>query len=92
MTSALIVLGALAVQRGEEEAARILLEFAAGAVIRDGVRTPVDVALLMHYQKKIEETADPLARTRYHEIADRMSVDEAVAYGVDGLIPRGADR
>jgi tetratricopeptide (TPR) repeat protein len=91
MTSALIVLGALAVQRGEDDAARILLDFAGRAFQRDGIRTPVDLALYIHYLKRLGAPPDTATGARYQDIAERMSVDEAIAYGLDGLMPRGVD-
>jgi hypothetical protein len=81
MTSVVVVLGALAVQRGEEDAARVLLEYAGAALLRDGIRTPVDIALYNHYLGKLGST-DAKTAKRCRELAREMSLEEAIAFGL----------
>lgn len=82
MTSVVVVLGALAVQRGDEEAARILLEYAGQALLREGIRTPVDIALYSHYLGKLGPATDAETASRCRERAEQMSLEEAIAYGL----------
>ena len=61
MNSAVVVLGALAVQRGDEDASRVLLEYAGRALIEGGIRTPVDIVLYSHYVGKLDPHDDERA-------------------------------
>jgi hypothetical protein len=83
MTSVVVVLGALAVQRDDTAAARVLLDYAGTALLRDGIRTPVDIALYTHYLKQLRSTDDDTAK-RSREIAGQMSLEEAIAFGLRG--------
>jgi hypothetical protein len=82
MTSVIVVLGSLAVQRGDRDRASVLLEYAGKALLRDGVRTPVDIALYSHYLKKLGRPADAETSARYRQLAEGMTLEEAIRYGL----------
>jgi tetratricopeptide (TPR) repeat protein len=81
MNSVIVVLGALAVQRGDDAAARILLEYAGMALMREGIRTPVDIALYRHYIQKVASATDAEA-AKYRNLAKEMSLEETLAFGL----------
>jgi predicted ATPase/class 3 adenylate cyclase len=82
MTSVVVVLGALAVQREDDEAAHVLLDYAGTALLREGTRTPIDIALYSHYLRKLGRAADAEAERRSRDRAQRMSLDDAIAFGL----------
>jgi predicted ATPase/class 3 adenylate cyclase len=81
MTSVVTVLAALAVLRGDQDTAGLLLAHAGHAIMTTGIRTPVDVALYSHYLRRCGEVDAETAR-RNRERASEMSVSEAVARGL----------
>ena len=83
MTSVVTVLAALAVLRGDDDTASLLLAHAGHAIVSTGVRTPVDIALYAHYLRRWGGVDAETAR-RNRERASEMSVADAVARGLDG--------
>ena len=83
MTSVVTVLAALAVLRGDDATAGLLLAHAGHAIVSTGVRTPVDIALYSHYLRRWGEVDAETAR-RNRERASEMSVSDAVARGLHG--------
>ena len=83
MTSVVMVLAALALLRGDQDTAGVLLAYAGGAIINTGIRTPVDVALYSHYLRRYGKVDAETAR-RNCELAEGMSASEAVARGLAG--------
>jgi predicted ATPase/class 3 adenylate cyclase len=83
MTSVVTVLAALAVMRGDQETAGVLLAYAGQAIMTTGIRTPVDLALYSHYLRRYGEVDAEIAR-RNSEQAAAMSVSDAVARGLGG--------
>ena len=83
MTSVVTVLAALAVLRGDDDTAGLLLAHAGHAIVSTGVRTPVDIALYTHYLRRLGEVDAETAR-RNRERASEMSVSDAVARGLHG--------
>jgi hypothetical protein len=82
MTSVVIGLGALAVQREDVETAVILFEYAGRALLRDGVRTPIDIALYSRYLDKLQSIADRATTQAYRERGRELSLDEALTIGL----------
>jgi len=82
MTSVVVVLAALAVRRDDQEVGGVLLEYAGQALLRDGVRTPIDIALYSHYLWKVRGPVDAETTARYRELAGQMSLGEALALGL----------
>ena len=83
MTSVVTVLAALAVLRGDQDTAGLLLVHAGHAIMTTGIRTPVDIALYSDYLRRYGEVDAETAR-RTSERASEMSVSEAVARGLGG--------
>ncbi len=83
MTSVVTVLAALAVLRGDDDTAGLLLAHAGHAIVSTGVRTPVDIALYTHYLRRWGEVDAETAR-RNRQRASEMSVSDAVARGLHG--------
>jgi tetratricopeptide (TPR) repeat protein len=81
MTSVVTVLAALAVLRGDQDTAGLLLAHAGHAIMTTGIRTPVDIGLYSHYLRRYGEVDTEAAR-RNRERASAMSVSEAVARGL----------
>lgn len=81
MTSAVVVLAALAVQRGDLDAGGVLLDHAGRAMMTTGIRTPLDIALHQHYMRRLGHVDEETAR-RYRERAAAMSVLDALAFGL----------
>jgi hypothetical protein len=82
MTSVVVVLAALAVQRDDQEIGGVLLEYAGQVLLREGIRTPVDIALYSHYLWKVRGPVDAETTARYRELAGQMSLGEALALGL----------
>jgi predicted ATPase/class 3 adenylate cyclase len=94
MTSVLVVLAALAVLRGERDAAGVLLDRAGNAIVTGGVRTPVDIALYSEYLRRYNEADDgdgdgvaDGAAANAQARAASMSLSDAVAFGLRALQP-----
>jgi hypothetical protein len=85
MTSVVVVLAALAVLRGDRDAAGVLLDYAGTAILTSGVRTPVDIALYSDYLRCYGDSGDG-STPGSHALAATMSVSDALALGL------GADR
>jgi len=83
MTSVVTVLAAIAVQRGDQDTAGVLLAHAGHAIMTTGIRTPVDIALYSHYLRRYGDVDAETAR-RNSQRASEMSVSEAVARGLGG--------
>ena len=83
MTSVVTVLAALAVLRGDDDTAGLLLAHAGHTIVSTGVRTPVDIALYSHYLRRLGEV-DPETASRNRQRASEMSVSDAVARGLHG--------
>jgi tetratricopeptide (TPR) repeat protein len=81
MNSVIVVLAAMAALRGEDEKARVLLEYVGAALFGGGLRTPIDLALLTHYLAKVAPTTDANAAA-LRERGAAMSMDEAIALGL----------
>lgn len=81
MNSVIVVLAAMAAIRGDEPKARVLLEYLSGALMRDGIRTPIDIALYRHYLDKVIDSTDAKAAT-YRELGTGLSLEEAIAFGL----------
>ncbi len=81
MNSVIVFLAAMASLRGDDTTARILLEYVGTALLREGVRTPIDLALLTHYVAKVGPKTDADA-TSLRQRAATMSMDEAIALGL----------
>ncbi len=58
LASVAVVLAALAERRGDIEVAALLLDRAGVAMLTQGIRTPVDLALHSHYQAKVNSSID----------------------------------
>ncbi|MGH2760757.1 MAG: ATP-binding protein [Actinomycetota bacterium] len=82
MNSVVVVLAALALRRGDEEVGALLLEYVGQAVLRDGVRTPIDIALYSHYLWKVRRPVDDETADRHRELVASMSLDDALAMGL----------
>jgi hypothetical protein len=82
MTSVVIVLGALAAQRDDLEAAAVLLEYSGQAMISSGVRTPVDIAMHSKYLHATRAKLDPASAEAYSARGVSMSLGEALEYGM----------
>jgi tetratricopeptide (TPR) repeat protein len=82
MSSVIITLGAMAQQRGDLTVAGPLLEYSTAALLRDGVRTPVDIAILMHYTAKMQAEVSPQDAQRYRDLAATMSTNDAIELGL----------
>jgi predicted ATPase/class 3 adenylate cyclase len=80
-TSVVVVLAALAVLRGDDETAGALLDYAGLAIIRSGIRTPVDMILYGHYLRRLGEAGGTRSQ-REREQAEAMSPSEAIALGL----------
>ena len=52
------------------------------ALLRDGVRTPVDIAILMHYTAKMQAELAPQDAQRYRDLAMTMSTNDAIELGL----------
>jgi predicted ATPase/class 3 adenylate cyclase len=83
MTSVVTVLAALAVLRGDQETAGVLLAYTGRAILTTGIRTPVDIALYSHYLTRYGDI-DAETAHRNCELAEAMSASEAVALGLAG--------
>ncbi len=83
MTSVVVVLGALAVLRNDLEAAAVLLDRGGRAIVTEGIRTPVDMALYSHYLVKVQLTADEDAATRARQRAEDMELADALNLGLE---------
>ena len=81
MNSVIVVLAAMAALRGDEPKARVLLEYLGTAMLRDGVRTPIDIALFRHYLDRVVAATDANA-TSYRELGRGLSLEEAIAFGL----------
>jgi predicted ATPase/class 3 adenylate cyclase len=81
MNSVIVVLAGMAALGGDEAKARLLLEYLGGAMLRDGVRTPVDIALYRHYVDKVGASTDAESG-KYRELGKAMSLEEAIALGL----------
>jgi hypothetical protein len=81
MTSVVTVLAALAVLRGDQDTAGLLLAHSGHAMMTGGIRTPVDIALYSHYLRRYGEIDADTARVN-RERASEMSVSDAVARGL----------
>jgi hypothetical protein len=77
------VLAALAVLRGDQETAGVLLAYTGRAILTTGIRTPVDIALYSHYLTRYGDI-DAETAHRNCELAEAMSASEAVALGLAG--------
>ena len=82
MTSAVIVLAAMAHLRGEHETAGVLVDYAGRAIMESGVRTPVDIALHAHYLDVITKARNEHTASRNREQAARMELPDAIALGL----------
>ena len=78
----LLTLAAMAAQRGDDEPACALLARAWNAVFTEGIRTPIDVALLSHYDGLLRARLDPEDVQRWFAAGGSMPLDEAIAYGL----------
>jgi len=90
MTSVLVVLAALAFLRGDREIAGMLLDRAGTAILADGVRTPVDIALYSEYLRRYGESdngAADGAAVKDRGSAASMSLSAAVALGLKAWQP-----
>ncbi len=85
MTSVVIALAALAIQRSDFESGGILLEYAGQALMRDGTRTPVDIALYSHYLWNARPPIDSETAKSYRERVGEMSLEDALALGLRAL-------
>jgi predicted ATPase/class 3 adenylate cyclase len=83
MTTVLVVLMALAVQRGDAETAGVLLEYAGVALLRDGIRTPVDIALYSFYADKARPLRSETDAARHRDVANAMTLNDALALGLN---------
>ena len=81
MTSVVTVLAALAVLRGDQDTAGLLLAHSGHAMMTGGIRTPVEIALYSHYLRRYGEIDAETARVN-RERASEMSVSDAVARGL----------
>jgi predicted ATPase/class 3 adenylate cyclase len=86
MNSVIVGLAALAALRGDEPAARVLLEYVGVALLREGIRTPIDIALYRHYLAKVVPGTDARAAS-YRELGGSMSLEEAIAFGLREPVP-----
>jgi len=82
MASVVVVLAGLAVLRGDEETAGVLLAFSGRALIEEGIRTPVDLALHTHYTRRVRGTFDAMSVARNRELAAEMTMSSAIDYGL----------
>lgn len=82
MTSVVVALGALAVQREDVETASTLFEYVGHSMFRDGIRTPVDIALYSHYLEKLRSLTDRANTQAHRERGREMSLDDALALGL----------
>jgi ATP/maltotriose-dependent transcriptional regulator MalT len=80
-TSVVVVLAALAVLRGDGDTAGALLDNAGLAIIRSGIRTPVDLILYAHYLRRLGEMVSSRSQ-RDRERAEAMSPSDAIALGL----------
>ncbi|HYZ91472.1 MAG TPA: LuxR family transcriptional regulator [Actinomycetota bacterium] len=81
MNSVIVVLAAMAALRGDDANARVLLEYVGAALFNGGLRTPIDLALLTHYQGIVNPKTDAQAG-ELRERGSSMSMDDAVALGL----------
>ena len=86
MTSVVVVLAALAVLRGDRDAAGVLLDYAGNAIMTSGVRTPVDLALYSEYLRRYGEAGGGVD-VKNHARAATMSVSDAVSLGLRDTRP-----
>jgi hypothetical protein len=84
MTSAVVVLAALAQLRGDIEVAGLLLEHSGRVMITEGTRTPIDIALHAHYAQRVRDTIDDDTAHRNRARAADMSLAEALDIGLGG--------
>ena len=82
MTSVVVVLAGLALLRDDEEAAGVLLQFSGRALLEEGIRTPVDLALHAHYTRLLGAASDPTTSIRDRERAAEMTMSSAIDYGL----------
>ena len=80
-TSVVVVLAALAVLRGDGETAGALLDYAGLAMIKSGIRTPVDMILYGHYLRRLGGMVGSRSQ-RDREQAEAMSPSESIALGL----------
>jgi hypothetical protein len=82
MTSAIVVLAAIAYLRGDVDRAALLLDYAGRAIVSGGIRTPVDIALYSHYWQLVTEAAGPDAITGQRPQTADMTLADAVTLGL----------
>jgi tetratricopeptide (TPR) repeat protein len=86
MTSVVVVLAALALLRGDRDAAGVLLDYAGHAIMTSGVRTPVDLALYSEYLRRYGEAGDGVD-VKNRARAAAMSVSDALSLGLRDARP-----
>jgi hypothetical protein len=82
MASAVVVLGALALLRGDVDSAALLLDRGGVTMLSHGIRSPVDLALHAHYQAKVNDSLDEHVASRIRQHAAEMDVGDALALGL----------
>jgi tetratricopeptide (TPR) repeat protein len=86
MTSVVVVLAALALLRGDRDAAGDLLDYAGNAIMTSGVRTPVDLALYSEYLRRYGGSGDGVDVKNRARTAT-MSAPDALALGLRDTRP-----